>query len=503
MAKFNKIEKLLKDKGIDFKVINFPSVAVSMEDVMRLAGHQVKREEIIKALIVKLKCGDFVACIIKGENKLDKNVLLSDGNHIDQSISRLATKEEILEIAGVEIGAVCPILLDIPIIFDEKVMSFSRVNLGSGDLLKGLEMNFTDLISLLPNYKVSQIAIDNRGKRILTGDTPTGRLHLGHYVGTLENRVKLQNEYETFIILADTHAFAGQTQDFTNLNSAKVKENTLQVAMDNLAVGLDPNKVTIFVESEVPEIYELAAIFSMYVSHNRALRNPTIKDEIKMKGMGDQFSLGFINYPIYQAADILCVKGELVPVGKDQEAHLEQTREIARMFNKISPDLFPEPKALIGRVGKLPGIDGNPKMGKSLGNAIYLSDSPEVVEKKVMNMYTDPKRIHPNDLGTVQGNPVFIYLDAFGSTGSPQVVQEVNRYKELYKAGQVGDVEVKKYLVKILNNFLNPIRQRRDKLEKEPDFVNRILKEGTQKARSEAQKTLLEVKQAMKLDFFG
>ncbi len=340
--------------------------------------------------------------------------------------------------------------------------------------------------------------IKNMKKRILTGDTPTGRLHLGHYVGTLENRVKLQGEYETFIILADTHALAGKTQD--SADASQVKENTLQVAMDNLAVGLDPSKVTIFIESEVPEIYELAAIFSMYVSHNRALRNPTIKDEIKMKGMGDQFSLGFINYPIYQAADILCVKGELVPVGKDQEAHLEQTREIARMFNKISSNLFPEPKALIGRVGKLPGTDGNPKMGKSLGNCIYLSDSAEEVEKKVMNMYTDPKRIHLTDPGTVEGNPVFVYLDAFGVDTDHE---QITKYKELYTKGQVGDIEVKKFLVKILNNFLDPIRKRRSEFEKQPELVEKILREGTEKARSEAQKTLLEVKKAMKLDYFG
>lgn len=335
-------------------------------------------------------------------------------------------------------------------------------------------------------------------KRILTGDTPTGKLHLGHYVGTLENRVKLQNEYETFIILADTHALAGQTQDFTNLNYAQVKENTMQVAMDNLAVGLDPSKVTLFIESEIPEIYELAAIFSMYVSHNRALRNPTIKDEIKMKGMGDQFSLGFVNYPMYQAADILSVRGELVPVGKDQEAHLEQTREIVRVFNMIQPGLFPEPQALIGRVGKLPGIDGNPKMGKSLRNAIYLSDSKEEVEKKVMGMYTDPKRIHSTDPGTVEGNPVFIYLDAFGKE---EEKEQINKYKEQYRMGQIGDIEVKKYLVKILNEFLEPIRLRRAEYEKQPELIEKILKEGTAKARLEAQKTLKEVKRAMKLDY--
>ena len=331
-------------------------------------------------------------------------------------------------------------------------------------------------------------------KRILTGDTPTGKLHLGHYVGTLENRVKLQDEYETYIILADTHALTTLSMDYQ-----VIAENTRQVLLDELSVGLDPKKVTFFVESAIPEIYELAALFGMYVSHNRALRNPTIKDEIKMKDLGDQFSLGFINYPIYQAADILCVKGELVPVGRDQEAHLEQTREIARVFNDIKPGLFPEPKALIGNIGRLVGTDGNSKMSKSLGNTIYLSDSPEEVEKKVMNMYTDPKRIHPTDPGTVEGNPVFIYLDAFGTDDHQE---QIAKYKDQYTKGQVGDIEVKKYLVKVLNNFLDPIRKRRAEFEDQPELIEKILKEGTEKARAEAQKTLTEVKKAMKLDYF-
>ncbi len=327
-------------------------------------------------------------------------------------------------------------------------------------------------------------------KRILTGDTPTGKLHLGHYVGTLENRVKLQDEYETFIVLADLHALTTLSE-----TPEKIKEYTRQVAIDNLSVGLDPKKVTIFVESEVPEIYELAAIFSMYVSHSRALRNPTIKDEIKMKGLGDRFSLGFINYPIYQVADILCVKGDLVPVGIDQEAHLEQAREVARVLNKISgKNIFPEPKGLIGRVGKLPGTDGNPKMGKSLGNVIYLSDSEEEVKRKVMDMYTDPKRIHPTDPGTVEGNPVFVYHDAFNDDKS-----EVEDLKRRYKEGKVGDVEVKEKLAKALNRFLDPVRARRAEFERDPGLVDKILQEGSEKVRNEAQKTLRGVKAAMGL----
>ena len=329
-------------------------------------------------------------------------------------------------------------------------------------------------------------------KRVLTGDTPTGKLHLGHYVGTLENRAKFQDEYEVFILFADTHALTTLSS-----NPKVISEYTRQVLLDNLSVGLDPKNVTFFVESGVPEIYELAAIFSMYVSHNRALRNPTIKDEIKSKGLGDQYSLGFINYPIYQAADILCVKGQVVPVGKDQEAHLEQTREIARAMNKLmGSDVFPEPQALIGRVGKLIGTDGNPKMGKSLNNTIYLSDSKEEVEKRVMTMYTDPKRIHPTDPGTIEGNPVFIYLDTFAADKDRD---RIENYKNKYKKGEVGDVEVKKFLTKVLNEFLEPIRQRRLEYEKQPELLESILKEGTVRVREETQKTLNELMQKVGL----
>lgn len=329
-------------------------------------------------------------------------------------------------------------------------------------------------------------------KRILTGDTPTGRLHLGHFVGTLENRVKLQSEYEMFVLFADTHALTT-----LSANPRVIKDYTRQVLLDNLSVGLDPKTVTFFVESAIPEIYELAAIFSMYVSHNRALRNPTIKDEIASKGLGDQFSLGFVNYPIYQAADILCVKGELVPVGRDQEAHLEQTREIARIINKLTgTEIFPEPQALLGRVAKLMGTDGNPKMGKSLNNTIYLSDSVESVETKTMNMYTDPKRIHPTDPGTVEGNPVFIYLDAFAADADKE---QIENYKAKYRKGEVGDVEVKKFLVQILNNFLDPIRKKRAEYERQPDLIESILKEGNARTKQITIDTLREVKEKLGL----
>ncbi len=333
-------------------------------------------------------------------------------------------------------------------------------------------------------------------KRIMTGFTPTGKLHLGHYVGNLENLVKLKSEYDCYLLMADMHALA--TPSYAGDKYAEVRGYTLDVLLDLLSVGLSEEEVTYYVESEIPEIYELASFFSMYVAHNRALRNPTIKDEIRMKGLGDQYSLGFINYPMYQAADILCVKGELVPVGIDQEAHLEQSREIARTFNVMAVSqgkqkVFPEPQAKIGRVGKLIGTDGNPKMSKSLGNTIYLSATPEEVKEKVMSMYTDPKRIHATDPGTVEGNPLFIYLDTFSTEPD---TEQINEYKNRYKEGKVGDVEVKKYLVQILENFFTPIREKRKEYDDKEKLVA-ILRDGTQKVREETRRTLQEVKSVL------
>lgn len=332
-----------------------------------------------------------------------------------------------------------------------------------------------------------------RKKRILTGDTPTGKLHLGHYVGTLENRVLLQREYETFIIQADLHALTTLSK-----SPAIISDHTREVVMDNLAAGLDPEHVTFFIESGVPEIYELAAFFSMYVSHSRALRNPTIKDEIKMKGLGDVYSLGFVNYPIYQAADILCVRGELVPVGIDQVAVLEESRQIARDLNDVAGrEIFPIPEGLVGRIGKLVGTDGNPKMSKSIGNTIFLSETREEVERKVMDMYTDPKRIKATDPGTVNGNPVFVYLDAFGRSDDAATIADL---KQRYTEGKVGDIEVKKFLVEVMNTFLHPIRERRTLYEKNPERVTKIIKQGTEKTRSEAAATLSDLKAALKFN---
>ncbi|MDQ2911866.1 MAG: tryptophan--tRNA ligase [Chloroflexota bacterium] len=329
-------------------------------------------------------------------------------------------------------------------------------------------------------------------KRILTGDRPTGKLHLGHYVGTLANRVKLQREYETFLLVADYHML---TTRLDNLD--EIGENIRDDVLDNLAVGVDPDAVTIYLQSLVPEVTELHLYFSMLVTVPRAQRIPTLKDQMRDHNIA-QPSYGLLGYPILQAADILCVKGNLVPVGRDNESHVELTREIARRFNELFAPVFPIPESLIPEEGLLPGIDGREKMGKSLGNAINLSDDTPTVREKVKRMYTDPSRIRPTDPGRVEGNPVFIYHDRF----NPDLA-EVNDLKERYRAGKVGDVEVKEKLFVALEKFLAPIRERRAQFAADPKIVDRIIAEGSARAREEARKTLHEVRSAMHLNYFG
>ncbi len=328
-------------------------------------------------------------------------------------------------------------------------------------------------------------------ERILTGDRPTGKLHLGHYVGSLKNRVNLQKEYDQFIIIADIQAL---TDNFKT--PEKISQNILEVAMDYLSCGIDPALSTIFIQSQVPQIAELTIIFANLVTVSRLSRNPTVKEEIRGRNFGESVPLGFFMYPISQAADILSVNAGLVPVGKDQIPHIEQAREIARSFNTIYGKVFNEPKALVGDVPSLVGTDGGAKMSKSLGNCIYLSDSADEVRKKVFGMYTDPKRIHPKDPGTVSGNPVFIYHDIFNSNKA-----EVEDLKERYKTGRVGDVEVKEKLALAINEFLNPIRERRSRYEKNPSLVREILVEGTRRTRKEAKEIMNAVREAMKIRY--
>jgi tryptophanyl-tRNA synthetase len=328
-------------------------------------------------------------------------------------------------------------------------------------------------------------------KRILTGDRPTSdAFHLGNYIGSLANRVKLQDEYETFLLLADLHVLTTRTSDLDEL-----ERNIRGFVLGYLSVGIDPAKVTIYVQSLVPEVSEIFYLFTPLVTVPRAQRIPTLKDVLRDLEI-ETPSMALLSYPILQAADILCVRGDLVPVGKDQVSHIELTREIARRFNDLYGEVFPEPEALVGDFGTLPGTDGRAKMGKSLGNAIFLTDDAETVNKKVMSMYTDPTRLRATDPGHVEGNPVFIYHDAFNPDKA-----DVDDLKARYVEGRVGDVEVKKKLAKALNDFLEPIRERHARFVAQPDLVDDILYEGTQRVRAETRETLARMRQAMKLNY--
>ena len=329
-------------------------------------------------------------------------------------------------------------------------------------------------------------------QRILTGDRPTNdAFHLGNYVGSLANRVRLQDEYDAFFLLADLHVLTTRTQDLHELG-----HNIRSLTLDYLSVGIDPEKTTIYVQSLVPEVSELELLFAMLVSVPRLQRVPTLKEVMRDLKL-ETASLGLLSYPVLQAADILCVRGDLVPVGKDQASHIEVTREIARRFNDLYGPVFPIPDALIGDVPILPGIDGKAKMGKSLDNAIFLTDDAATVERKVMRMYTDPTRIHATDPGHVRGNPVFTYHDAFNSDRD-----EVDDLKRRYRRGRVGDVEVKQRLVRALNAFLDPIRERRARHEAQPGLVDEIVDAGSRRARREAQETLRLAREAMGLTYF-
>ncbi|MGT2926433.1 tryptophan--tRNA ligase [Streptococcus cuniculipharyngis] len=335
---------------------------------------------------------------------------------------------------------------------------------------------------------------------ILTGDRPTGKLHIGHYVGSLKNRVLLQQEgnYQMFVFLADQQALTDHAK-----NPQKVRESIGQVALDYLAAGLDPEQVTIFIQSQIPELAELTMYYMNLVSLARLERNPTVKTEIAQKGFGESIPTGFLVYPIAQAADITAFKANLVPVGTDQKPMIEQTREIVRSFNHAyQTDILVEPEGIYPTneaAGRLPGLDGNAKMSKSLNNGIFLADDMDTVQKKVMSMYTDPNHIRVEDPGQIEGNMVFHYLDVFGREEDAQTIAEM---KEHYQRGGLGDVKTKRYLLEILDRELTPIRERRLEYAKDMGQVYRMLEKGSQVAREKAAQTLSEVKAAMGLNYF-
>lgn len=325
-------------------------------------------------------------------------------------------------------------------------------------------------------------------KRILTGDRPTGKLHLGHYVGSLANRVRLQDEYECFFIIADLHTLTTKPEKD---NIEALAANVRSAVLDYLACGIDPLKSVIYLQSAVPEVAELQLFFGNLITVPRLSRVPSLK-EMAQSAHIEEMPFGLLGYPVLQAADILLPMAHLVPVGKDNVAHVEVTREIARRFNYLYGETFPVPDALVSDYGSLVGTDGNAKMSKSLNNAIFLSDDEKTVAKRVMSMYTDPKRVSADIPGTVEGNPVFQYHDAF----NPDTA-EVEDLKARYRTGKVGDVEVKEKLARALNGFLDPIRERRAHYESKSGMVDEILYEGTLRMREEARKTLSAAKKAM------
>ena len=345
------------------------------------------------------------------------------------------------------------------------------------------------------------------GKIILTGDRPTGRLHVGHYVGSLKRRVELQNSGEfdeIYIMIADAQALTDNAD-----NPEKVRQNIIEVALDSLACGLDPEKSVLFIQSQIPELCEMTFYYMDLVTVSRLQRNPTVKSEIQMRNFEASIPVGFFTYPISQAADITAFKATTVPVGEDQAPMIEQTREIVHKFNSVygetlvEPDiLLPDNKACL----RLPGIDGKAKMSKSLGNCIYLSDTEDEVKKKIMSMFTDPNHLRVEDPGTVEGNPVFIYLDAF--CRDEHFAKYLPDYKNLdelkahYTRGGLGDVKVKRFLNSVLQEELEPIRSRRKEIARDIPAVYRILEEGSKKARAKASETLAEMKRAMKINYF-
>jgi tryptophanyl-tRNA synthetase len=352
--------------------------------------------------------------------------------------------------------------------------------------------------------------------RILTGDTPTGKLHLGHYVGSIENRLAMQGQYDCYFLIANKHAFTTRAD-----KPAEIRQSVMDVATDWLAVGIDPNVSTMFIQSEVPAIDELTFSFAMLLPFNRVMRNPTLKDEIRDKGLGDNYAFGFPLYAVGQCADILAFRPELVPVGEDQLPHLELTREVARRFDQLycgvdphtedkdyikAGGTFPVIEAKLGRVKRLVGL-GAPsaetgqllKMSKSLGNAIFLSDDADAVKQKVMGMYTDPRRLRVTDPGETDPtkNPLWAFHETFNTETA-----WVDEHRDMYKNGKIGDVAIKKKLIEVLNTLIDPIRTRRKHYEARPDDVIDALRQGTRRANAVAEETLYLAKQAMKQDYF-
>lgn len=490
MQTIDNIKNKLDQNSARYKLREVPSgTGISVDEHLKVFG--LTRADGCATLIFKAD-DHYVALMRRDDCKLNSKVFKKILNVKDL---RFANADELKEVTGFEIGMVSPILLNIPIFVDQKVLEKDTVIVGTGGNEFGLEINTKDLLKIT-NAKIVEVCeIDsqynsNTKPRILTGDRPTGPLHLGHYVGSIQNRVALQDEYELFYLIADVQALTDNYK-----TPEKVAANLYQVAQDNLACGLDPLKSTIFIQSMIPEIAELTVFFMNLVTHAEILRNPTVKTEIKEKNFGESTPFGFVAYPVSQAADILVVRSDLVPVGIDQAPMIELAREIGQRFNKTyGVNIFHKVQAKFGVEKNLIGTDGDSKMSKSKGNTINLIDDENTVQEKVKNMYTDPNRLKVTDPGKVEGNPVFIYHDFFNPN-----VEEVNDLKVRYRTGKVGDVEVKDKLSIAINNFLDPIREKRKLYPM--DRVKEIVREGTERTRAEAKLTMDMVREGMKIRY--
>jgi len=481
--KFEKTKKALNEGKIIYELIQHPPIK-TVEEGLAFLG--ISAGQGASTLIIETDRGLF-ALLRRDDHQVDiekvKNIL-------GAKRAILCKPAEVLKITECEVGYVSPHNPGLSVLADETILEKDFVYCGTGSPEYDLKITPQELIKFTgaKTADIIKAGVFRQKPRILTGDRPTGPLHLGHYVGTLKNRVRLQDEYDCFFIMADLHTL---TTDNSFEKTSTLNDRVKGLVLDYLSVGVDPGKSVIYQQSRVPEVTYLSLIFSNLITVPRAQRVPTLKDVMHDLQI-EQPSMGLLNYPILQAADILMVKANLVPVGRDQESHVEVSREVARDFNRLYAPVFPEPKALIGDVGTLVGTDGQAKMSKSVGNCIYLSDDKATVNKKVNGMYTDPTRIRPTDLGHVENNPVFIYHDTFNDNKD-----EVADLKDRYTKGQVGDVEVKGKLAVVLNKFLDPIREKRAKYEGNDKLITEIIETGSKKAQAEAAKTLAEVLEAM------
>ncbi len=515
MNTFEILEQKLKDKNIPHEIRKVDADSIDVDAHVKALG--IKYKEGMSTLLFKVKNKDFVAILRRDDKNIDSKALKKFLGTGDFTFCN----EEDLAKFGFKPGLASPLLLEearnklktdnskLITLVDKAILEMSRIICGSTDPHHAIEIQKSDLLKNIGEYEVVEVTVPNPKRQdsgsqvsdirhlggkpvILTGDRPTGKLHIGHLMGSLLNRVKLQDEYNQHIMIANIQAL---TDNFDN--PGKVKESIQELLCDYYAVGIDFDKSTVFIQSEVPEIHEIFIYLANFATIQQLSHNPTLKTEIEQKRYGDSTPLGFFIYPVHQAADILCVNADLVPVGKDQAPMVEDCRELARKFNSTyNANVLSQPKGLFGVEKNIPGVDGNEKMGKSLNNAIYLSDSEEELRRKVFAVKTDPNRIHATDPGTVEGNIVFIYHDLFNDNK-----EEVEDLKERYRKGTVGDVEVKEKLFIAMNNFLKPIRDRRKEAEEMKDALLNKAIEGSKKVRTTSRKIADEMKKAMQIEF--